>query len=39
MITYKPLWEYLKEKKISSYALIYTYGINSYAVSDYSLLG
>ena len=32
MITYKPLWEYLKEKKISSYALIYTYGINSYTI-------
>ena len=32
MITYKPFWDYLKEKKISTYMLIYTYGINSYTI-------
>ncbi len=32
MITYKPLWEYLRKRKISTYMLIYTYGINSYTI-------
>ena len=32
MITYKPFWDYLKEKGISTYMLIYTYGINSYTI-------
>lgn len=32
MITYKPFWDYLKAKKISTYMLIYTYGINSYTI-------
>ncbi len=32
MITYKPLWELLKERGISTYSLIYTYGINSYTI-------
>ncbi len=32
MITYRPFWEYLKSKDISTYMLIYTYGINSYTI-------
>ena len=32
MITYEPFWKYLKKKKISTYMLIYTYGINSYTI-------
>lgn len=32
MITYEPFWKYLKNKKISTYMLIYTYGINSYTI-------
>ena len=32
MITYDPFWKYLKKKKISTYMLIYTYGINSYTI-------
>jgi len=31
-ISFKPFWEYLKKKKISTYMLIYTYGINSYTI-------
>ncbi len=29
MISYKPLWDTLKRKKISTYALIQKYGISS----------
>ena len=29
MISYKPLWQTMKEKGISTYALINTYGISS----------
>ena len=32
MITYKPFWKMLKSRKISTYQLIYTYGINSYTI-------
>lgn len=32
MITYRPFWDFLKEHKISTYMLIYTYGINSYTI-------
>ena len=32
MITYKPFWNHLKQRKISTYMLIYTYGINSYTI-------
>ena len=32
MISYKPFWKYLKKRKISTYMLIYTYGINSYTI-------
>ena len=32
MITYKPFWDYLKKKNISTYKLIYSYGINSYTI-------
>lgn len=32
MITYKPLWEYLQAKRITTYMLIYKYGINSYTI-------
>ncbi|MBO6214670.1 MAG: helix-turn-helix transcriptional regulator [Lachnospiraceae bacterium] len=32
MITYKPFWEYLKKNNISTYMLIYKYGINSYTI-------
>ncbi|MCR5790920.1 MAG: helix-turn-helix transcriptional regulator [Lachnospiraceae bacterium] len=32
MITYKPFWEYLQKRRISTYMLIYTYGINSYTI-------
>ena len=32
MITYKPFWDYLKKRKISTCMLIYTYGINSYTI-------
>ncbi len=32
MITYKPLWDLLKRRGISSYSLIYDYGINSYTI-------
>lgn len=32
MITYKPFWRLLRERKISTYMLIYTYGINSYTI-------
>lgn len=32
MITYDPFWKYLKRKRISTYMLIYTYGINSYTI-------
>ena len=32
MITYRPFWEYLDKKKISTYMLIYSYGINSYTI-------
>ncbi len=32
MISYKPFWKYLKERNISTYMLIYTYGINSYTI-------
>ena len=32
MITYKPFWEFLQENKISTYMLIYSYGINSYTI-------
>ena len=32
MITYQPFWKYLKEHGISTYMLIYTYGINSYTI-------
>lgn len=32
MITYRPFWDYLKKRKISTYMLIYTYGINSYTI-------
>ncbi len=32
MITYKPFWKMLKEREISTYMLIYTYGINSYTI-------
>ncbi len=32
MITYRPFWEYLKGRHISTYMLIYTYGINSYTI-------
>ncbi len=33
MITYEPFWNFLKKKKISTYKLIYTYGINSYTIN------
>ncbi len=29
MISYKPFWETLKQKNISTYTLIYKYGISS----------
>ncbi len=32
MITYKPFWNLLSKRKISTYMLIYTYGINSYTI-------
>ncbi len=32
MITYKPFWDYLQKRRISTYMLIYTYGINSYTI-------
>ena len=32
MISYKPFWEFLEEHQISTYMLIYTYGINSYTI-------
>ena len=32
VITYKPFWNYLKSHNISTYMLIYTYGINSYTI-------
>ncbi len=32
MITYEPFWKYLQKKRITTYALIYTYGINSYTI-------
>ena len=32
MITYKPFWDYLHKNHISTYMLIYTYGINSYTI-------
>ena len=32
MISYKPFWKYLKDHEISTYKLIYTYGINSYTI-------
>lgn len=32
MITYRPFWDFLKDKNISTYMLIYTYGINSYTI-------
>ncbi|MCR4754491.1 MAG: helix-turn-helix transcriptional regulator [Lachnospiraceae bacterium] len=32
MITYEPFWQFLKKKGISTYMLIYTYGINSYTI-------
>lgn len=32
MITYKPFWQYLKKENISTYKLIYSYGINSYTI-------
>ncbi len=32
MITYRPFWDYLRTKNISSYKLIYEYGINSYTI-------
>lgn len=32
MITYKPFWEYLRVKRITTYMLIYKYGINSYTI-------
>ncbi len=32
MITYRPFWDFLKAKNISTYMLIYTYGINSYTI-------
>ncbi|MCR4605441.1 MAG: helix-turn-helix transcriptional regulator [Eubacterium sp.] len=32
MITYQPFWDFLKKREISTYMLIYTYGINSYTI-------
>lgn len=32
MITYEPFWKLLRERKISTYMLIYKYGINSYTI-------
>ena len=32
MITFRPFWDFLKDKNISTYMLIYTYGINSYTI-------
>ena len=32
VITYKPFWDYLENRHISTYMLIYTYGINSYTI-------
>ena len=32
VITYKPFWRYLQERRISTYMLIYQYGINSYTI-------
>lgn len=32
MITYEPFWEFLEANRISTYMLIYTYGINSYTI-------
>lgn len=32
VITYKPFWRYLQKKRISTYMLIYKYGINSYTI-------
>lgn len=32
MITYEPFWKFLEKNKISTYMLIYTYGINSYTI-------
>ena len=32
MISYEPFWEFTRKNSISTYALIYTYGINSYTI-------
>lgn len=32
MITYEPFWKLLRERKISTYMLIYKYGMNSYTI-------
>ncbi len=32
LISYRPFWDYCKSKNISTYKLIYTYGINSYTI-------
>ena len=34
MINYQPLWETMKKKRITTYALINTYGINTRTVNN-----
>ena len=34
MISYKPLWETMESKNISTYALIYKYGLSSHTIHN-----
>lgn len=34
MISYAPLWKTMKEKKITTYALIHTYNFDAHTLND-----
>ncbi len=34
MISYAPLWETMKQKNISTYALIHTYGVDAHTLNS-----
>ncbi len=34
MISYEPLWKTMKERGVTTYALIYKYGFSSYTITS-----
>ncbi len=34
MISYAPLWKTMKDKKVTTYTLIYKYGMSAYTITN-----